>query len=99
MEGARELYNTIGNELDPQNEQDRIECQEIGLQDNPEFLARDSSDFLEAEEAPTVTGLFKRINLKPDDEIYSSIRRMDGAQRLIVDITMAYVKKIIISRK
>ena len=81
MEGAHELYNTIGNQLDPQNEQDRIECEEIGLQDNPDYIARDSSEFLGSEEAATITGLFKRIVVKPDNEIYPLIWRMDGAQR------------------
>jgi hypothetical protein len=39
IEAAHELNNTVGNDLDPQNEQDCLECQDIGLEDNPDFLA------------------------------------------------------------
>ena len=99
IEAAHELHNTVGNDLDPQNEQDRLECQDIGLEDNPDFLARDSTEFLESNEASPEKGLFKTTVVKPDNEIFPLIRRMDQDQRLVVDIAMTYIKNIIISRK
>ena len=38
METAHTMKSTIGEELDPQNEQDRLECEAIGLENNPDWF-------------------------------------------------------------
>ena len=98
MEAAYQESNTIGDILDPQNEQDQIECEEIGLEDNPEYAAKDfSEDFDENETAPK--GLFKTVTLCTDEEIYQLIRRLDDAQRMVVDTAVEFARHIQISRK
>ena len=78
MEAAyQESKNTIGDMLDPENEQDRIECEDIGLEDNPDFAVKDFSDLLEEDEtAPK--GLFKTVTLSSDEEIQQLIHHIRG---------------------
>ena len=99
MEAAyQESKNTIGDMLDPENEQDRIECEDIGLEDNPDYAVKDFSDLLEEDEtAPK--GLFKTVTLSSDEEIQQLIHRLDDAQRMVVNTAMKYIKQIKISRK
>ena len=99
MEAVHELRNAIGDELDPQNEQDRLEYGHIGLEDDPDYYARDFTGIVDENEPVTTPGLFKTTRLKPDDEIYKLIHRMDDAQRMVLDVAMTYIKNILISRK
>ena len=99
MEAAHELRNTIGDELDPQNEQDQLECQEIGIQDNPEYATRDFTGVTDETEALATPGLFKTIIIKPDEEVFQLIHRMDNDQRMVLDVAIRYIKRILMSRK
>ena len=45
LEKAKEMQNTIGDELDPQNEQDMDECQAEGVTDHPDFVQSDPQNF------------------------------------------------------
>ena len=65
MAAARDLRDAIGEELDPQNEQDRLECRDIGLEDNPDYEARDFEGIINETEAQSSPGLFKTTTLQP----------------------------------
>ena len=99
MEAAHELRNTIGDELDPQNELDQLECQEIGIQDNPEYATKDFTGVTDETEALATPGLFKTISIKTDEEVFQLIHRMDNDQRMVLDVAIRYIKRILMSRK
>ena len=99
MDEAREMRKDIGDFLDPENEQDRAECEEIGLEDNPEYAARDFEGLFEIDDPTPPTGFFKKVTLIPDNTFFPLIRQMDDAQRLVIDNVMKYIKLTLISRK
>lgn len=99
MEAAHELRSNIGDQLDPQNEQDRLECEDMGLEDNLEYAPRDFSGMFEENDTSSPSGLFKTVTLKSDEDIFKLIHSLDDAQRLVVDIAMKYIKEILVSRK
>ena len=61
IEKAKE-QNTIGDEMDPQNEQDREECEAEGYQDHPDFVCIDPNN-LNIETETSNTGLFKTVSI------------------------------------
>ena len=67
LEQANE-QNDIGDEMDPQNEQDRIECEAEGLQDNPDFVWSDPNN-LNMEKEASSTGLFKTVILDSEENL------------------------------
>ena len=89
MEAAHELRNTIGDELDPQNELDQLECQEIGIQDNPEYATKDFTGVTDETEALATPGLFKTISIKTDEEVFQLIHCMDNDQRMVLDVAVS----------
>ena len=97
METAHSLKSTIGDELDPQKEQDETECKDMGIENNPEFAVKDFDDL--ENEALSEPGLFKKVIVKPDEELFPLIHRMDKDQRMVVDVTLRYIKRIFISKK
>ena len=97
METAHNVKSTIGDNLDPQNEQDKLECEAIGLEDNPEFSAKDFDDI--DIETQTEPGPFKTVVVRPDEDLFPLIRRMDQDQRMVVDVALKFIKRILISRK
>ena len=60
MEAASEIQRNMGNELDPQNEQEKIECAEIGIEENPDYAVRDYDGMFETDDA--VKGSKVRLN-------------------------------------
>ena len=85
--------------MDPQNEQDRLEWEDIGLQENPDYEARDFDGIINETEAQSSQGLFKTTTLQPEEELFSKIQQMDVDQRMVVDVILTYIKRIIMSRK
>ena len=53
LEKAKELQNTIGDELDPQNEQDMDECQAEGVVYHPDFVPSDPQNLPTQSETTT----------------------------------------------
>ncbi|HBI40239.1 MAG TPA: hypothetical protein DDY16_04750, partial [Tenacibaculum sp.] len=99
MAAARELRDSMGIELDPQNEQERLEYEDVGLDDNLDYAARDFDGISDETDSHVTAALFKTTTLRPDDELFPLIHRLDVDQRMVVDIVLEYIKKIIICRK
>ena len=98
MAAAHDFRDSLGAELDPQNEQDRLECEDIGLEDNPEYAAKDFEGITN-ENDEFNRGLFKTTTLMPDDTLFPLIHRLDIDQRMVVDVVLRYLKKVLIARK
>ena len=97
LEKAKELQNTIGDELDPQNEQDLDECQAEGVKDHPDFVQSDPQN-LQTQSDTTPTGLFKTVNLLSDEHRCQLTEKLDDDQRLVLSIVLNYARLIQISK-
>ena len=79
LEKAKELQNTIGDDLDPQNEQDKEECCEIGTKDHPDYALLDPANLENSDD--TRSGLFKTIELTSDERLINRTESLDKDQR------------------
>ena len=100
VEAAQELMkSTIGDELDPQNEQDKAECEGEEIEYNPDFVAKDPSEFYGEMETPASTGMFKKVDINCEEELATLTYQLDQQQRMVLDIGVNYAKQMLISRK
>ena len=97
MEKAQEMKNTIGDELDPQNEQDRAECEAEGTENHPDFILTDPSN-LEREVESSSTALFKTVKLCSDQELECLTEKLDSDQKIALSLVLNYSRQLIISR-
>ena len=98
LERAQELVqNLVGDELNPQKEQDNDECEAEGIQDNPNFLLSDPGNLTENCESES-TGLFKKVTLSTDDELEKLTEKLDDDQRLVLSQVQNYSRRLKISR-
>ena len=98
LKKAEELIqNTAGDDLDPQGEQDRTECEGEGVAPNPDFVLCDPGH-LEKEVETTTTGLFKTVTLSSDSELEELTENLDDDQRLALGLVLNYARQLKISR-
>ena len=98
LEKAKELQNTIGDELDPQNEQDMDECQAEGVIDHPDFVQSDPQNLPTQSETSTSTGIFKTVKLLSDEQRCQLTEKLDDDQRLVISIVLNHARLIQISK-
>ena len=92
------LSSSIGDELDPQKEQDEAECEAEGISDHPDFVFSDPKNLpQDCEERPH--GLFKTVTLESEVELERLTSKLDDDQRLVLTKVINYARKIQISRK
>ena len=97
LEQARE-QNIIGDELDPQNEQDRAECEAEGFHDNPNFALSDP-DNLDVERESSNTGLFKTVTIDSDENLHKLTQKLDPDQQIVLSKILNFAYQIKLSRK
>ena len=99
LERAKELQNTIGDMLDPQNEQDQAECEAEGVQDNPDFVSCDPLNIAEDQEvSSSIPGLFKTVTLEADENLIELTNSLDMDQRMVLQRMLNFAKEIKMSR-
>ena len=97
LEQAKE-QNIIGDELDPQNEQDRSECEAEGLIDHPDFAWIDP-DNLETEKETSSTGLFKTVIIDSEENLHRQTQKLDPDQQIVFNKVLNFACQIKASRK
>ena len=94
-----ERSNNIGNELDPEQEQEIVDCQEIEETLHPEFV-QVNPDNVEFENNLTqVKKTLRNIELKSADEILKDARYLDEFQKKSLHIAVTFAQDVIIARK
>ena len=83
--------------MDPQNEQDKAECEAEGTTDNPDYILL-NPDNLPKEAESTSTGLFKTVKLCAQEELEALTGRLDDDQRLALSLIQNYARQLKISR-
>ena len=90
-EKAEEFLSNIGDELDPNKEQEEAECQEEGVRDHPDLDILDPTGTLNEE--PVISPgdrTFRKIELQSDNELYQKIRSLDPEQKKVLDIGLQF---------
>ena len=97
IEKANE-QNTIGDELDPQKQQDQAECEAEGYEDHPDFAWIDPSNLDKEKESPS-TGLFKTVTIDSEGNLTELTRKLDHDQQMVLGKIFNFAYQLKISRK
>ena len=92
---ARELVdgilNSVGDELDPENELEEAECQLVGIEDHPDFYATNPLGVIDQ---PSNAGAkkesYRKIDLDTDEVLAEKIQKLDPDQRLAFETVLKY---------
>ena len=99
-EKAEEFMSNIGDELDPNKEQEDEECDAEGVRVHPDLDIVDPTGTLNEE--PTVSPgdrTFRKIELQNDNELNEKIRSLDPEQKKVFDIGLQYAQDFVKARK
>ena len=99
MQEERDQTNNIGNELDPEQEKEIEECQEIDEVLHPEFVQVNPDDQEFENNLIQVKKTIRRIELKSVDEILKEARYLDDFQKKALMVALTFAQDVIISRK
>ena len=98
MEKAKEMLNNMtGDDLNPQGEQDKDECEGEGVTEHPDFIMSDHGN-PDKEADSLSTGLFKTVTLIPDVELEQLTENLDADQRLALQLMLNYARRLKIAR-
>ena len=88
---------TVGDKLDPAQEQDNADCEDEGTEDHPDFIHIDPGQVTSEENIPT--SIYRRVEIPCDDVIKENTRALDYYQRQAVNISVKYAKDVVKARK
>ena len=99
MDLEKEATKNVGNELDPQLEQEVLECQDDEDLLHPDFvhLNPDNLDF--EKDIAQAKKTFRSIEVKTADEMLEEARRLDKFQKLVLNVGINFAQNLIIARK
>ena len=87
----------VGDVLDAENNQDKLDCEEEGIEADPMYEHLDRGDHNENEFLPS-NNWCKRIDLKDDDQLMMEAQNLDRYQRKTLDIGLEYARDIVKAR-
>ena len=89
----------VGNQLDPEYEQDVHECQ--GEEDllHPDYVQVNPDDFEIDDKTSQVKKTFRTIELKTSDEILNEARKLDKFQKKALHVAIKFAQDLVISKK
>ena len=88
----------IATQMDPNNEQDNAECQELGDEEHPDYQHVDP-DLLDIPNETVRKGLYKRIEIPNVDELKRNTRALDEFQKEVLNIGIKYAKGCVKARR
>ena len=83
----------IGDNLDPENEQENEEAEKEGVSDTDGFIAFDYDKLMTDSNTATNDRLFKRVEIMDLDVLLEKTRELDTDQLFVVNSVVDYVKK------
>ena len=83
--------------LDAEKKQDDLECEEEGIETDPQYEHLDLGDHSEHEFVPC-TNWCKKIDLKDDEQLYKDAQSLDINQRKTLDICLKYARGVVKAR-
>ena len=89
----------IGNELDPEQEKEIIECTEDVDELHPDFVHLNPDELEFENNLNQIKKTLRRIEVRPEDEILKEARNLDKYQKKALHIAVRFAQDIIIARK
>ena len=99
MDEERQQTTNIGNELDPEQEQEIEECQDIEEILHPDFVQVNPDNQEFEKNLTQVRKTIRSIELKSPDEILKAARDLDEFQKKALNVAVTFAQDVIISRK
>ena len=99
QEATKDDNNNIGDELDPEQEKEIIECQDDEDLFHPDFIHVNPDDLDIENNLTQVRRTLRNIELKLADEILREARNLDEFQKKALHVAINYAQNILIARK
>ena len=101
---SRQINSEVGENIDPENEQENDDLEDEELLEDPEHLglhpgeldspSKNGSQSIGKDEKQSGQS-YRTIELINDDELYARTQSLDPEQRMVVDIAINYAKDIV----
>ena len=89
----------IGNLLDPQLEQDLLECQDEEELIHPDFLEDDPDDIEIDKNVVQIKKTLRTVEIRTADQILHEARQLDKYQKKVLNIAIQFAQDLLISKK
>ena len=99
IQESLENQSNIGNLLDPEQEQEIVDCQEEEETMHPDFLHLDPENIEDESNVQQIKRMTRNIQEKTADEMLDDARKLDFYQKKALHIAIKYAQDILISRK
>ena len=90
---------TIGNRLDPQHEQEIIECQVEEDLLHPDFVQVNPDNLESEDNSVQIKKTFRTIQIKTNDELLEEARHLDKFQKRVLHVAIRFAQNLMISKK
>ena len=97
-EGTTSSKN-IGNELDPEQEKEIVECEDGDDQMHPDFVQVNPDDFDFESNLNQVKRTLRRLEIKTAEQILQEARNLDKFQKKALHIAVKFAQDVLIARK
>jgi DNA replication protein DnaC len=99
MNEERTTVNDIGDELDPEQEKEIMECDDGEEILHPDFVQVNPDEMEFENNVKQVKRTLRRIEVKTADEILKEARNLDACQKRALHVALNFAQDVIISRK
>ena len=97
---TEKFKTSIGDFLDPQNEQDNSECLDIEEHPHPDFIYLDPDTITyEEKNLQKLKRSLRQFEPRSQDELLNDARRLDTYQKKVLNIAINFAHDIVISKK
>ena len=99
VQQAMNIEKNVGDQLDPTQEQENLECQDGEDLMHPDFIQMNPDDFEFESNVKQIKKTLKNIEVKSPDELLREARDLDKFQKLVLHIAIEFAQDLIIAKK
>ena len=99
MKEERTSANNIGDQLDPEQEREIIECEDNEETLHPDFVQVNPDEMEFDNNLTQIKRTLKRIDVKTADEILREARNLDEFQKRALHVALNFAQDVVIARK
>ena len=99
MKNEREENSNVGQELDPELEQEILECQDDEEQLHPDYVQINPDDQDFENNVTQIKKTFRNIEIQTSDQMLEKARNLDEFQKKALHLFVNFAQDVIIARK
>ena len=99
VQQAMNIEKNVGDQLDPTQEQENLECQDGEDLMHPDFIQMNPDDFEFESNVKQIKKTLKNIEVKSPDELLREARDLDRYQKMVLHIAIEFAQDLIIAKK